>query len=211
MTVREIADQYGVSARTVYRDIEKYNFEKGCSHPNGYNDQVEDGELLKYIKERRSGKGNGAEKAEKPKKRKGLRREEKKPKVIEVEIGPSKDINIVGVMLLVLLSADGIACAWIAMNTIAGGLREIAGAGFFCVGVAIGYAAFIHQRKYEGYNEAWAAGFFIFQMLLHLSAFEVFDMGTWNDVSFGIGKVMVSVAIPLATMSIGMNSKVDKK
>lgn len=107
----------------------------------------------------------------------------------------------------ILIAADATSCAWIANNTYQGAFKTPATAIFAGVGFAIGYSAFRNISQYKGYNgDSYAWGFGFFQALIHLCAMQSFDYFA-EGISFGIGKVVIAIALPIATSGLAVTFK----
>ncbi|MBX2927037.1 MAG: hypothetical protein KF852_04315 [Saprospiraceae bacterium] len=112
----------------------------------------------------------------------------------------SNPVAIVGA--LILISADALSFSWIAFNTYHD-FQHAAAAIFALTGFAVGYSAIKNIITYKGWNaDAWAWGFGIFQLCLHLCAMEVF-----GEYSFTAGKVIIAVGLPLAVGGLATSMK----
>ena len=107
----------------------------------------------------------------------------------------------------VLIAADATSCGWIAHNAYKGNFQTLAAFIFAGVGLAIGFAAFRNIATYKGYNaDSYAWGFGVFQALVHLCAMQSFDF-FGAGLSFEIGKIVISIALPIATAGLGVTFK----
>ena len=107
----------------------------------------------------------------------------------------------------VIIAADATSCGWIAHNSYKGNFQALAAFIFAGVGLAIGFAAFRNIATYRGYNgDSYAWGFGIFQALIHLCAMQSFDY-FGAGLSFEIGKIVISIALPIATAGLAVTFK----
>ena len=107
----------------------------------------------------------------------------------------------------VIIAADATSCGWIAHNSYQGNFQALAAFIFAGVGLAIGFAAFRNIATYRGYNgDSYAWGFGIFQALIHLCAMQSFDF-FGAGLSFEIGKIVISIALPIATAGLAVTFK----
>jgi hypothetical protein len=105
----------------------------------------------------------------------------------------------------ILIGVDALSFAWIAWNTYPT-FHIAASVVFALAGMATGYSAIKNILSYKGWDgSAWAWGFGLFQLSLHLCAMEV--LGEW---SFFLGKIVISVGLPLATAGLATALKMDK-
>lgn len=106
--------------------------------------------------------------------------------------------------LLILIFSDGFSMSLLAGRTFGGsGLAYVL---FSVVGLIIGYSAISTTRAaYHAPRRAWEKSwasfwiilFAVFQTALHGSAFDLF--GDWSDL---VGRVLIVLSIPLATVSL---------
>lgn len=102
----------------------------------------------------------------------------------------------------VLILVDAVSFGWIAWNTYPAFAR-VAVPIFALAGMATGYSAFKSILAYRGWNgDGWMMGFGLFQLALHLCAMQA--LGEW---SFIIGKVVISVGLPLASAGLALALK----
>ncbi len=114
-----------------------------------------------------------------------------------------KDRLTLYVAAFILISADAVSCGWIAWNEYQE-FQLIASIFFGLAGIAIGYSAIRMVISYYGWHsDSFAWGFGIFQVFLHLSAMQTFG----DEWSYYIGKIMISLALPLATAGIALAFK----
>jgi hypothetical protein len=112
----------------------------------------------------------------------------------------------------IIVLGDGVAAAYMVLKSY-NELKIPAAILFFLIGAAVGYAAIRNIMKYEGIQEdAWAVGFAVWQIALHLSALGVFEGVPENtDLSFFIGKIVIAVGIGLATPGLAVTMKNQRK
>ena len=107
---------------------------------------------------------------------------------------------VAGIAAGILVSADALACAWIARHSYPD-FRDAATLIFGLIGFAVGYSAIKNIISYKGWNgDAWAWGFGLFQLGLHLSAMQVF-----SEYSFYVGKIIISIGLPLAVGGLAVS------
>ena len=114
-----------------------------------------------------------------------------------------KDRLTLYVAAFILISADAVSCGWIAWNEYQE-FQAIAAVFFGLAGIAIGYSAIRMVISYDGWHgDSFAWGFGLFQVFLHLSAMQTFG----EEWSYYIGKICISLALPLATAGIALAFK----
>ena len=114
-----------------------------------------------------------------------------------------KDRLTLYVAAFILISADAVSCGWIAWNEYQE-FQGIAAVFFGLAGIAIGYSAIRMVISYDGWHgDSFAWGFGLFQVFLHLSAMQTFG----EEWSYYIGKICISLALPLATAGIALAFK----
>lgn len=105
----------------------------------------------------------------------------------------------------VLIMVDAVSFGWIAWNAYAD-FPRVAAFIFGMAGMAVGYSAIKNFVGYDGRDHSeWMWGFGFFQCVLHLCAMEVF-----MDWSFFIGKIVISVGLPLGTAGLAIALKKSK-
>ncbi len=126
------------------------------------------------------------------------------PPVVKREIPALfKDRLTLYVAAFILISADAVSCGWIAWNEYQE-FQGIAAVFFGLAGIAIGYSAIRMVISYDGWHgDSFAWGFGLFQVFLHLSAMQTFG----EEWSYYIGKICISLALPLATAGIALAFK----
>jgi hypothetical protein len=126
------------------------------------------------------------------------------PPIVKREIPALfKDRLTLYVAAFILISADAVSCGWIAWNEYQE-FQAIAAVFFGLAGIAIGYSAIRMVISYDGWHgDSFAWGFGLFQVFLHLSAMQTFG----NEWSYYIGKICISLALPLATAGIALAFK----
>lgn len=219
-TIQAVAETLGVHSRTVKRHIERLNGELlqingGNPFSFGISDPLPE-PVSEYLisnivkhgppKPLKSDNSGTAVKTEiVPDKKPALR------VAAQVKVGrPADEIVFKNKAFLIacaaiLIGVDSLSFAWIAWNTYPS-FREAAACVFALAGMATGYSAIKNILSYKGWNgDAWAWGFGLFQLCLHLCAMEV--LGDW---SFFLGKIVISVGLPLATAGLATALKMDK-
>ena len=124
---------------------------------------------------------------------------------LDVDAMIFKNRVLIVVFTTILISVDSLSFGWIAWNTYTS-FPVGAAAVFAVAGLAVGYSAVKNVVSYKGWNgDAWAWGFGLFQLALHLCAMEVL-----GELSFFFGKIVISVGLPLATAGLATALKMDK-
>lgn len=215
-TVKQVAEGLGCHPRTIKRRIEKLNGElvklnNGVPFSFGFQDELPEA-VSDYLLSNASITEAPASKNE-PKVVPPVERKE--VKVFHVHPKPKQDVPVddlifknKGLIILfaaILIGVDALSFAWIAVNTYPS-FGVIAAIVFAFAGMAVGYSAVKNILSYKGWNgDGWAWGFGLFQLSLHLCAMEV--LGDW---SFFLGKIVISVGLPLATAGLATALKMDK-
>lgn len=124
------------------------------------------------------------------------------------------------IMLSIPVAADGFSCGWISYDA----FKVWPAVAFFSlIGVAVAFASIrnavmiTETSMTNGYKskivitrqsrltaDRWLWGFIIIQLLLHASAFHLFDASSYADASLAVGKWIVCIAIPVATAGISI-------
>lgn len=116
-------------------------------------------------------------------------------------------------MAVILVCADSFSCGWIASLAFENFTFNIGFIGvnpasifFACVGFAVAFASIRNAILFTGWDsDKWLTWFGIVQFGLHSAAFELF-----GDYSLIVGKWVMCVCIPLATIGIAITWKTKK-
>lgn len=206
MTIRELAKEHNIKPASLQKTIRRWkkNPEKAealTGAPTGLDDNLPQ-KAEELIRSQYSSNGQ-AKKPAPPPKSKPPKKNPKKTKAQDLQAGHT----VSAIFAWTLISADATSCAWIAHNTYEGEFQTPATVIFAGVGFAIGYSAFQNISKYKGYNgDNYAWGFGLFQALIHLCAMQSFDYFA-DGISFGIGKVVIAIALPIATSGLAVTLK----
>ena len=116
----------------------------------------------------------------------------------------SKGVAMLWLSAFVL--ADAVASAWIAFNRFQV-FAAFAAPFFFVVGAAMGYSAVRNMAKCRGYEAgAWAWGFGLFQVALHVCAMGLLEF-IKPGLSYTVGAAVIAIGIPLGTMGVAITFK----
>lgn len=109
------------------------------------------------------------------------------------------------VAALILILVDAVSFGWIAYNSYSA-FYSVAVPIFALAGMATGYSAFKSIISYKGWEaDSWMIGFGVFQCALHLCALQAL-----GDYSFFVGKIVISVGLPIATVGLALAIKNGK-
>lgn len=110
------------------------------------------------------------------------------------------------ISMAILILADCVSFGWIAWNTFQE--FQIPAAVFFsAAGFAVAYSSIKNAVSYSGTEgDAWLVGFGLLQFGLHMAAMGMF--GSWSWI---IGKAVISISIPMATIGIAITYKRNQK
>lgn len=214
-TVKELAQLEGITPRSFQRRIEKhyqelkevngedFRFYKGDTLPqNVIIKLIDQGALKPLTASPKPQNVNGTEK--KPKKH-AQQRPPAASKREKVFMGGSSKNALPLLAAFIIVLADGISSSYIALNAFSE-LKVAAAIFWGLAGAVIGYVAIRNIIRYKGYEgDAWAGGFALWQISLHLCAMSVL-----GAESFYIGKIVLCVGLGIATPGLAVTMKNDK-
>lgn len=187
MTVKQLAYQFGVSTRTVQRDIDAFNKANETNHPNGTNDQVINPDLLEYLKAKRKNDlfAGEAEQEQKPKPRRNKTKsapdpEQEEPDPLRVSL--SRPWLVISV-IIVILFADMFAFGYVAFDQ--WGSAWVA-AGFVVLGFATGIGAVVTYNRIEDLKSAERWKYIFGALQFTLFEFAVNDLFTLAKLLIGV-------------------------
>jgi len=219
MTIKQTAAQLEIKPTSLQKNLKRwrsrpdmaYIFNRAGIKPEdvtyGLNDD-QPASLIASIKQWYNSDGQEAPARET--KEKPLIRPSSQPRTTKAKrVKVLQDDSIAIIAAGILIAADAVSCSWIAYH-IYRPAWVIACPVFAAAGMAIGYSAFRNITRYDGYDrESWAWGFGIFQLLLHLSAMETFDI-IKAGLSFPMAKVIIAIGLALSTGGIAVTLKRKK-
>lgn len=200
MTVKELSEKRGIKPASLSKTLSRNGFKVGV------NDLV-NSKMLEVLNGSKPVKVNGNAPVQINGTKSKLVPKDRKPKSSKRNdpTGLFSNHAVILAAASILIASDAMSFAWIAINTYIN-FKEIAGVIFALVGMAVGYSAIKNIISYKGWNgDAWAAGFGVFQIALHLCAMEVF-----TEYSFFIGKIVIATGIALATGGLAVSLKEAK-
>ena len=220
MTTRQLAEQNNVQPASIARRLKRWG------EPYGLNDILPDTLIERILSDNRATTTKTRTTTRQVLTETVKEKETVKPLSIPVSVAPPiieapapiptpppivkreipalfKDRLTLYVAAFILISTDAVSCGWIAWNEYQE-FQGIAAVFFGLAGIAIGYSAIRMVISYDGWHgDSFAWGFGLFQVFLHLSAMQTFG----EEWSYYIGKICISLALPLATAGIALAFK----